>query len=134
MIASTPITITKKVMYSYAKPHKGELYRPFEIVPEASSRIKEKVIIFENDSPKNIEVLVKAGRNNLKGFVEIPHPNDWVVSPEQQDIDIANAGEALTLTFSVTPPKNQSEGFMNPLVHVNGKTYKKELVEFDYEH
>src|SRR5690606_26759402 len=64
----------------------------------------------------------------------ISHPNDWVVSPEKQDIDIANAGEALTLTFSVTPPKNQSEGFMNPIVHVNGKTYKKELVEIDYEH
>src|SRR5690606_33721851 len=57
MIANTPITITKKVIYRYAKPDKGELYRPFEIVPEASSSIKEKVIIFENDSPKNIEVI-----------------------------------------------------------------------------
>src|SRR5690606_8774569 len=133
-INNIPISFTKNVIYRYAKPDEGELYRPFEIVPEASSSIKEKVIIFENDKPKSIEVTVKAGRDNLKGYVEISHPNDWVVSPEKQDVNIANAGEELTFTFTITPPKNQSEGFMSPIVHVNGKTYKKELVEIDYEH
>src|SRR5690606_23917637 len=68
-INNIPISFTKNVIYRYAKPDKGELYRPFEIVPEASSSIKEKVIIFEDDEPKSIEVTVKAGRDNLKGYV-----------------------------------------------------------------
>ncbi|MBU3821569.1 PIG-L family deacetylase [Flavobacteriaceae bacterium XHP0103] len=133
-IANTPITITKNVVYRYAKPDKGELYRPFEIVPEASSKIKEKVIIFEKDAPKNIEVTVKAGKDNLKGFVEISHPSGWTVVPEKQEVNIVNASEEQTLKFTVTPPKNQSEGYISPIVHVNGKTFQKELVEIDYEH
>lgn len=133
-IANTPITITKNVVYRYAKPDKGELYRPFEIVPEASSKIKEKVIIFENDKPKTIEVTVKAGKDNLKGFVEISHPSGWTVVPEKQEVNIANASEEQTLIFSITPPKEQSEGYISPTVYVDGKTFQKELVEIDYEH
>src|SRR5690606_26241560 len=87
-INNTPSTITKDVIYRFAKPDKGELYRPFEIIPEASVRIPEKVIIVENDQQKNIELIVKAGRDNVAGFVEINHPKAWSVLPEKQNVSI----------------------------------------------
>jgi LmbE family N-acetylglucosaminyl deacetylase len=134
LIHNTPFTITKPILQRYSKPDKGELYRPFEIIPEVSAKITEKVIILDNDNQRDIEVIVKAGRDNLEGSVEVCHPNDWNVYPKQQKINIANKGEEQTLIFTVIPPKNQSEGFISPIVHINDNNYTKELIEINYEH
>ncbi|RZN79460.1 MAG: PIG-L family deacetylase, partial [Winogradskyella sp.] len=67
-IENVLIPITKPVVYRYSKPDKGELYRPFEIVPPVSASLKDKVFIFENDKQKEIEVIVKAGKNNIEGY------------------------------------------------------------------
>ncbi|WP_157208035.1 PIG-L family deacetylase [Mariniflexile maritimum] len=133
-INEVPFTISKAVVYRYSKPDKGELYRPFEVIPEASVKIHEKVIIFENDQQRDISVMVSAGRDNLDGFVEIQHPKEWNIFPEKQKVSIAHQGEEQTLTFTVIPPKNQSEGFIKPIVHINGTDYAKELIEINYEH
>ncbi|MEN3322374.1 PIG-L family deacetylase [Mariniflexile soesokkakense] len=133
-INNTAITFSKPVVYRYSKPDKGELYRPFEIIPEASARISEKVIIFNNDKQHDINVIVKAGRDNLEGFVEVCHPKDWNVYPEKQKVNISHKGEEQMVTFTIVPPKNQDEGYISPIVHVNHKDYTKELIEINYEH
>jgi LmbE family N-acetylglucosaminyl deacetylase len=134
LIDNTPITFTKPVIQRFSKPDKGELYRPFEVIPEASAKIKEKVIIFESSQQQDITVVVKAGRDNLEGDVEIQHPNDWSVYPKKQKVAITHKGEAQTLVFTVVPPTNQSEGFIGPIVHIGDKDYAKELIAIDYNH
>ena len=129
-----PFTVTKDLVYRYSKPDKGELYRPFEIIPEASAKINQKVIIFENDQQKEIPVTVQAGKDNLEGYITIAHPNGWSVFPEKQKITIANKGQEQTFIFTIIPPKNQSEGLISPMVTIGDKTYTKELVEINYEH
>ncbi|WP_412560462.1 PIG-L family deacetylase [Winogradskyella sp. MIT101101] len=133
-ILSTPITITKPVVYRYSKPDKGELYRPFEIVPPVSASIADKVFIFENDQQKDIEVTVKASRDAVEGYVQMAYPNDWSVYPQKQKIEIANKGDVQKLMFTVIPPKNQSEGLITPMLNFNGEFYTDELVEIDYAH
>ncbi|MBE9489324.1 MAG: PIG-L family deacetylase [Bacteroidetes bacterium] len=133
-INNAPITITKNVVYRYSKPDKGELYRPFEIVPEVSAAISEEVIIFENDTQKDISVIVKAGRDNLEGFVSMAYPKDWNIYPEKQKVSIANKGQEQLVIFTVIPPKNQSEGLLTPMVHIGKNIYTRELVEIDYNH
>ncbi|MFY0712738.1 PIG-L family deacetylase [Seonamhaeicola sp. NFXS20] len=128
------INFEKDVIYRYSKPDKGELYRPFEIIPEASAKISEKVIIFNNNKQQDISVIVKAERDNLEGHVEICHPNDWSVYPKNQKVSIKHKGEEQTLVFTVIPPKNESEGFISPIVHVGDKSYTKELIDISYEH
>ncbi|MBU2940589.1 PIG-L family deacetylase [Lacinutrix sp. C3R15] len=133
-INNIPIQYTKPIVYKTNDPVKGEVYKPFEIIPEASGIIAEKVIIFENDKQKEIPVIVKAGRDNLEGFVQLAHPKDWSVFPEKQKFSIANKGQEQTLVFTIIPPKNQNEGLITPMVHVGEKTYTKELIEIDYDH
>ncbi len=133
-INNTPITITKNLVYRYSKPDKGELYRPFEIIPEVSASISDKVFIFENDKQKEISVTVKAGRDNLEGFVSMDYPKNWNVYPDQQKVTLTNKGEEQTLVFTVIPPKFQSEGYLKPKVNVNGKIYSRELIEINYSH
>ncbi|MDO5968216.1 PIG-L family deacetylase [Flavivirga aquimarina] len=134
LINNVPITFTKHIIQRFSKPDKGELYRPFEIIPEVSAKMAEKVIIFENNDQRDIAVTVKAGRDNLDGYVELRHPNDWSVYPKKQKVNIIHKGEEQTLIFTVIPPKSQSEGYVAPMVHINNKKYSKELIEIDYEH
>ncbi len=133
-IEGTPITITKPVVYRYSKPDKGELYRPFEIIPEVSASISEEVFIFENDQQKEIEVIVKAGRDNIDGYAQMAYPKDWSVYPQKQKVNIINKGDIQKVVFTVIPPKNKSEGLITPMVNVNGEFYTNELIEIDYAH
>lgn len=134
IIDKVPITFTKNIIHRTSKPDKGELYQPFEIIPEASAKITDKVIVFESDNQQNISVAVKSGRDSLEGTVEISHPKDWRIYPEKQKVNITNKGEEQILTFTVIPPKNQSEGYISPIVHIGNKNYSEELVVVDYEH
>jgi hypothetical protein len=92
------------------------------------------VIIFENDQQKDIQVVVKANRDNLEGVVSIQHPNDWNVFPKQQKVAIANKGQEQIVTFTVIPPKQQSNATFSPVVNVDGVNYSKKLVEVSYDH
>ena len=134
LIEGTPITITKPVVYRYSKPDKGELYRPFEIVPIVSASLTNKVYIFENDGQKDIEVTVKSGKNAITGFVQMAYPDGWQVFPQKQKIEIDNKGDIQNVIFTVIPPKNQSEGSITPMVNIDGEFYTDEVIEIDYTH
>ncbi|MEZ4803470.1 MAG: PIG-L family deacetylase [Gelidibacter sp.] len=131
---NTPISISKPIIYKTNDDVKGEVYRPFEIIPEASAKVSEPVIIFENDQQKDIQIIIKAGRDSLEGFVEIAHPDNWNVFPEKQKIDIKHKGEEQALIFTVVPPKEQNEGLITPMVHIGNTIYTKKLIEINYEH
>ena len=128
------ITITKPIVYRYSEPDKGELYKPFEIIPEASAAIANDVYIFDTDQQKEIEVVVKAGRDDISGTVKLAYPNDWNVYPDSQPVSIKNKGDIQKVVFTVIPPKAQSEGYITPMVTINGNTYTKKLIEIDYSH
>ena len=134
LINNVPFTFTKSIVQRFSKPDKGELYRPFEIIAEASAKITENVIILDSDQQRDITVVVKAGRDNLEGDVEFRHPKDWSVFPKSQKVSITHKGEEQILIYTVIPPKNQSEGYISPIIHIGDKDYTKELIEIDYEH
>nr|WP_321227824.1 PIG-L family deacetylase [uncultured Psychroserpens sp.] len=133
-IENVNIPFTKAIVYKTNDPVKGEVYKPFEIIPEVSAKISEKVIILDTDQQRDIEVIVKAGRDNIEGYVQIAHPKNWSVFPEKQKVIIENKGQEQRLIFTVIPPKEQSEGLLTPMVHIGDKVYTKELIEIDYDH
>ncbi len=134
IIENTKIPFIKEVVYKMNDPVKGEVYKPFEIIPEVSVKIDEKVIIFENDQQKEIPVTVKAGKDAIEGYVTLCSPDDWNVYPEKQKLSIANKDQEQILVFTVIPPKNQSEGLISPIAYVGEKEYSKELIDIDYDH
>lgn len=128
------LTITKPVVYHYSKPDKGELYRPFEVLPEASVGIKDKVIIFSDESSKQIPVTVKALANDISGEIELTFSKGWKVANAKQNFNIKKRGDSKTIIFTVTPPNSESEGSILPVVKINGKELNKELVVISYDH
>lgn len=134
LIDNVPMSISKPVVYKTNDPVKGEVYKPFVIIPKVSAKVAEKVIVFNTDEQKEVPVIVKAGTDEVEGYVSIAHPKDWSVYPEKQTISIAHKGEEQTLIFTIIPPKNESEGLITPMVHIGETIYTKELDEIDYDH
>ena len=128
------IPITKEVIYKNNDAVKGEVYKPFEILPEVSASFKEKVFIFANETSQLIDVKVKGAKNNLEGNISLCVPENWNVSPQKLTFKLEQKGEEQTFQFTVTPPINQSEGEISPIVEIGSETYTNELVEIDYNH
>lgn len=133
-IQRVPLAIDRNIVYKFNDPVKGEVYQPFEVLPEVTASIPEKVIIFSNDSPKNIPVVITAGRENITGTVNMQHPKGWVISPASQTFSLGAKGASQTLVFTVTPPKNQSEGYLKPWLQLGDQYFGSELVTIDYDH
>lgn len=128
------ISVTRNTIYKFTDPVKGEVYQPLEVLPEVTTSIPEKVLIFSSTAAKEVPVIVRAGRDNVNGIVQINHPEGWTITPEQQTFELSRQGETQTLLFKVTPPNNQSEGYLRPLVILGSKFFDKELITIDYEH
>jgi LmbE family N-acetylglucosaminyl deacetylase len=128
------ITFTKDVVYRYSKRDKGEIYEPFEVLPEVTTKLANKVLIFSDNTPQKVQVVIRAGTKNIKGNVELELPNNWSVSPKEIPFSIAQKGDQLTVDFMVTPTIEQSEGVLKSFATITGKEYRKELVEINYNH
>ena len=133
-IDNTPITFQKDIVYKKNDPVKGEVYQPFEILPEVTVGISEKVYIFSDASSKDVVVKVRSGKPNINGTVKLSIPKGWSISPETYDVNIKQKGAQQSFTFKVTPTKNQSEGIFSPIVEIDGEKYSNELIEIDYDH
>lgn len=128
------IGFDKPVVRRYSKPDKGELYEPYVILPEATSKIAEKVLIFSDSASKNVLVSVKAGKDDVSGEVSLKHPSGWTVLPKSISFSIAKKGQEQSVAFKVTPPENDSEGKIAPIIKIGDKIHDRELVEIAYNH
>ncbi len=130
----TSITFERAVIHRYAKPDKGELYQPFEVLPEATAKFKDKVLIFADKKSKQIPVTIKAHADNLKGTVQLCYSEGWKVEMDTQPFEIAKKGDEQTIMFTLAPPENEDESYISPILRINGNTVSKELVNIAYDH
>ncbi len=133
-IEGVSFEITRNLIYKFNDPVKGEVYQPFDVLPEVTSSIPEKVIIFSTNKAKQIPVKVRAGKDNIEGSVSLQHPEGWIISPDSQAFSLTKKGEDATVIFTVQPPSNQSEGQLKSVVNIGNETYHKELIEIEYDH
>ncbi|MEM9686023.1 MAG: PIG-L family deacetylase [Bacteroidota bacterium] len=128
------IPFTRDVVYKYREPSKGEVYEPFQVLPPVTATIANKVNIFADQTAKQIPVKIKAGKSDVSGTVSLAVPPDWKVSPKSIRFSIAQKGDEKTVLFTLTPPNEESEGYISPRINSNGKTYTEELVSIGYDH
>jgi LmbE family N-acetylglucosaminyl deacetylase len=128
------IPFTRDIIFKFNDPVTGEVYRPLEVLPEVTSSLPEKVLIFANSESKTISVSVRAGKENISGSITLEHPEGWTIFPAQQDFHLDRKGQTKTFKFEVTPPSVQNEGILKAVVTHEGNRFDKELVTIDYDH
>ena len=133
-IFGTTIPYEKDVVYKYNDPVKGEVYEPFDIVPELTTSIADKVIIFADKNPRQIPVTITAYKDSISGTAELCVPEGWKVFPEKEKFSIASKNTKKTIVFTITPPDNQSDGIISPILHADGKYLTQTMVTVSYDH
>ena len=133
-LSGVNIEFTKDLVYKFNSPEYGETFRPLEIVPAFSVKVKEPVYIFASNQPKDIKVSVFAWTKDMKGTLSVPVPTGWKVSPQSVDFSIANKGEHKDFTFSITPPDITQEVFITPKVTAGDETFTSEIKDINYDH
>ncbi len=134
MIEDTPISFTKNVIRRYSQRDKGEIYEPFEILPKVTTKLKDKVLIFSNSNSKEVAVEVRSGEKNATGKVALKVPSGWSVTPKELSFNIAQKGDKQVVLFTVSPSKNQSEGYIETIATIGNQKFDKELIEINYNH
>ncbi len=134
LIDGQNFTFTKPWIYKAVHPVDGESYQPFEVRPEVMANISEKVYAFADNKPKEVEVVVKGNKANVKGSVELCHPATWKVSPEKVDFELKNKGDEQHFKFMLTPPSSNEDGKVGPIVRTQSGDYARALKTVEYKH
>jgi len=111
----------RPVRYRYVEPTDGELTRTVVIVPEVAVELAEPVDVFPNESAKRVEVQVKANTADMNGDLRLDLPPSWRAEPASHPFRLAQAGDEQTVAFSVTPPREDSQGRLRAVARVDGK-------------
>lgn len=129
-----PLTLKTPLVYKYARPDKGEVRQPFDILPRATVRIKDPVLIFAEGEPRKVPVTVKAHTNGLQARLSLKTEAGWRTEEGTVPVEIANKGDEKTVYFTLYPPEIESESTIKPYLEINGGGISRELVTIAYDH
>jgi LmbE family N-acetylglucosaminyl deacetylase len=122
------------VTFKRTDPVEGEVYRPFEIRPEVSANLAEKVYVFADQQPKEVAVLIKSALPGATGEASLQVPKGWKVEPQLIPFNLKNALDEQTLRFKVTAPGEASEASLKVLLKTKNGTYSDGIRTVDYKH
>ncbi len=122
-IEGNTITYETDVVNRYANPAKGEIYRPLEVTPSVFVNMTEKVYVFGNNEPKEIQFVVKSATANITGMLipDVP-PGGWSIEPQNRTFTLRQKGEEQILTFKMTPFKGEAEAMIGAKVQIIERT------------
>lgn len=128
------LKIERALIYKYTDPVKGEVYRPFEILPPATINIPEKVFVFTDATPRTVLLTVKANMANTSGKVELKGSAGWNISVKNPEFKLANKGDETIIEASISADKNAKDGKLEASIIVNNTTYNKSIKRIEYDH
>ena len=128
------IPYERTVIYKYNDDVKGEVYNYLDIVPAVTSSIIEKVLLFKDTKSKAVAVKIKAGKDDVKGNIQLELPKNWTVSPQFIPFEIAKKGTEQIVSFEVTPPSKADEAVAKSVAIIEDNRFDKEQIFINYEH
>jgi LmbE family N-acetylglucosaminyl deacetylase len=130
-VEGTFFYLTQPLQYKWTDRVKGEIYRPFVVLPKITAAVPENVYVFSNNEAKKVVVTIKAHQNDSKGTVSLALPKGWKASPEVAEFSIAEKNQEQQIVFMVTPSTAASEVDMKVLIN---NTPAKEAIFIEYDH
>jgi hypothetical protein len=86
------LSIERPLVFKSTDPVKGEVYRPFEILPPVTVNISDHVLVFNAVTPKEISFVVKANMPKVVGKLKVTVPSGWKVNIQNPDINLEKKG------------------------------------------
>ena len=133
-VGDVQIPLDLPLVYRYAKPDKGELWERFKVVPPISVSLSDDVVLFSDQSDKEVVVNVQSFATKQKGELSLHLPKEWGIEPLTQSFNLSEEGKQVSLKFTVSPPKQATETIASVEARVNAKSYTKNLISITYDH
>jgi LmbE family N-acetylglucosaminyl deacetylase len=137
-IEGQSFTFSSPIIFKYTDETRGELYRTFEVRPEVTANISDKVYVFADTSPKTVEVTVKSQRGDLNGSIRLELPKGWHADPSTTIFKLANKYQEQKIIFKVSPTDitnaGAADGIMRAIVDSPNGSSDKGLLTINYDH
>lgn len=128
------IPFERTIVYKYNDDVKGEMYNYLDIVPDVTTSIIDKVSLFRDTKKKYTAVKIKAGKEKVKGDLQLELPKSWKVLPTSIPFELEKKGSEQTYYFEVTPPNSPEETVAKSVAIVDGKRFDQEQIIIDFNH
>jgi hypothetical protein len=133
VIAGRRLALTTPVVHAWTDRVHGERVRPFTIVPPATATpLREAVLTTGRPAP--LALRVRAGHDAFTGEVALELPPGWRAAPASHAVQLAKAGDEVTLRFDVSAEPRAAAGEARPVVRSGGGTYSLREDLIDYPH
>ncbi|MCD6068224.1 MAG: LmbE family protein [Bacteroidetes bacterium] len=133
-IGDLNLKIERPLTYKYTDPVKGEIYRPFEVLPPATVSVSEKVFVFSDTKAKDVYLLVKANTANVSGTVQLNAPAGWVITIKDPQFNLANKGDEISIPAQVIPSPNAQKGQLKASIKIGEELFSKSIQRIEYDH
>ncbi|MDX2134592.1 MAG: PIG-L family deacetylase [Saprospiraceae bacterium] len=127
-----PLEYMSTVAHKIEEPAKGEVWRPFDVLPPVFVACTETSYLF-NAEKKTVSVRVTAGRDSLSGTVRLKTTGDgWSTTTLGQTFFFARSGESRVFDFTVQAGQGAAQ--VEPVAVVDGREHHLQLFTIEYEH
>ena len=134
IVEGVKLNFEKALSFRKNDPVKGEVVTPFQILPSAATSLKSPVELFNVNETKSVVVKVKNLGKLFNGKLSIKSPKSWVITPNDQLVNINGKGIEQDFTFMVTAPKNEEVVILEPELTNNNEKIKLAIKEISYDH
>ena len=112
----------------------GEIIQKFQVLPKATTQLSKKVLLFKDNTPKEVRVNVTSHVEKFNGLVTLKTPVDWSFNPKNYKVQIEKIGETKEYIFNINPPNGNKTGFFSSLVTEDQKSHIFSLDKIYYPH
>ena len=133
-IEGQEVVLTSPVVYKAADRVKGEVYAPLVITPEVMVNVDKKAVVFPDNTAKEINITLVAGRDAVSGRLKPTTAEGWKAEPASVDFSLAKKGEEQTFLFRVTPPSTASVATVGAVAEVGQERFTRGERIIDYAH
>ena len=133
-VGDLALKVVRPLTYKFVDPVKGEVYRPFEVLPPATVNLSEKVLVFPDAQPKTVQIRVKSNEANVSGKLALSAPAGWRIQIQKPDFTLVNKGDELLIEASIAPDPQMTSGKLLASVKIGDQTYSKSIERIEYDH
>jgi len=112
----------------------GEIIQNFQVLPKVTTQLSKKVLLFKDNTPKEVRVNVTSHVEKFNGLVTLKTPVDWSFNPKNYKVKIEKIGETKEYIFNINPPEGNKTGFFSSLVTEDQKSHVFSLDKIHYPH
>ena len=132
-IEGKDVNLSRRLMYKYVDPAKGEIYQPIEIAPPVTANIENKDYVFNAQKSQTVKINLQSFTKSV-GTISIKPITGWKISPDKIDFDKAKGAE-WAAEFTVVPADNKPKNnVLEAVVTVDGKQFSMGIERIRYDH